>query len=190
MTIQDLYTAYLAGKPLGTITSRAARQLLDLARNAILTKGKEPKFSTAPGTAESEKQSLLAAGDQLRQLGIADQGAIYASAVKDSLGGRTLEECEQLLADFLATNAKYPTRPKPTPKPAAKSDQFTAVQEQFAKARQLTAAENARRTPAPRPTPAKSRTPLHDTYVSLKRTNPRAAADFWAKHKDGIHAEI
>jgi hypothetical protein len=166
MTITEIYQAFLAGSQLPALTSRTCRQLLDMARNAILTKGKEPKFTVSPGTATDEKQNLIAAGDQLRQLGIAAQGAIYAQAGTDPLAGK-LDEIERRAAKltaagdaspflnaYLESQGATPTRPAKAPapaaKPAAKRDLIADVQREFAKAKELTKAEDARRTPTPR----------------------------------------
>ena len=152
MTITEIYSAFIAGKSLPALTSRTCRQLLDLARNAILTKGKEPKFSVSPGTATDEKQNLIAAGDQLRQLGIASPDSIYAGPAPTVAGDPhwTVDRVEALLATTRATLAKAPTAAaKPAAKPAAKQDLIADVQREFAKAKELDRQENIKRTPAP-----------------------------------------
>jgi hypothetical protein len=181
MTPTELFNAFLLGKPLGTLTSRTCRQLLDLARNAILSKGREPRFSTAPPTVDAERQSLVSASDQLRELGLADQGAIYASAapVVGADPHWTPDRVEALLATTRATLAKAP---KPAPKPAAKQDLIADVEREFARAKELDRQANAKRTPSPRqapprPAPAQAAKPAPTPQPSPQtKTMPTPAA--------------
>jgi hypothetical protein len=142
-----------------------------LARDRILSLGRRPKFTTGPGTTAEEKSRLLAAHSQLQEVGAAaGSGAVYAMAGTDPLGGRTIEECENLLAEFRAHNAA-PRKREFRATPATEAD----LRRQFEIARQ------PRPTPAkPSPAPARPTAPAKSAnYGQLlppKKTGPPPSA--------------
>jgi hypothetical protein len=147
MNIQALFSLFLAGKTLPTLTSANCRALLDYCRSKLLGMGRTLKAAST-GTAAEAKQALLAAHRELQSAGLADGGQVYNSAAhQDPLGGRSIEECENLLADLRAHNAA-PRKREFRPTPATEAD----LRRQFALAKQ------------PRPTPTKpSPTPARPT---------------------------
>jgi hypothetical protein len=173
MTIPEIYQLWITGKSLPALTQRAAHGLLDMARNAVLTKGKAPKFSVAPACPTGEKRSLLAAGDQLRELGIAEEAAIYASAAP-SVGPDphwTVDRVGELLA------ATKKNRAVPTAKPAAGLVERT--QAEFARSKELGRQLDAQRTPkpitrVPTAAPAKSSTPARPTVATTAAPSAHA----------------
>jgi hypothetical protein len=174
MTIPEIYQLWLAGKSLPSLPQRAARGLLDMARNAILTKGVTPKFSVAPDCPTGEKRSLLAAGDQLRELGIAEEGAIYASAAPSAGTDPhwTVDRVSELLATVQKTRAGAATK-----KPAAGLIERT--QAEFARSKELGRQLDAQRTPRPithPTTPPKATTPKPMTATKAKTTTARPPA--------------
>ena len=97
MDIPALYSAFIAGRQLPNLGTRTARALLDMARSALLSRGKRLKPSSASDPA-SIKQELLQAHREL-----VGGEPVYNSAGPQET--RTIEEAEQCLAMLKAINA-------------------------------------------------------------------------------------
>jgi hypothetical protein len=178
MNISELYQKFTKGETLHTLGVRESRALLDYCRSKLLGMGRTLK-AAATGTTAEAKAALLEAHRELQRAGLADATQVYNSAAhQDPLGGRTVEECENLLADFRAHNAA-PKKREFRATPATEADlrrQFEiAKQPRPAPARVPTA------TPAkPSPAPARPAAPAKSTnYGQLlppKKTGPPPSA--------------
>jgi hypothetical protein len=145
MNISELYQKFTKGETLHTLGVRESRALLDYCRSKLLGMGRTLKAAST-GTAAEAKQALLEAHRELQSAGLADGGQVYNSAAhQDPLGGRTVEECENLLAEFRAHNA------------APKKREFRATPATEADLRrQFEIAKQNRPTPARVPSPAQA----------------------------------
>ena len=97
MDIPALYSAFIAGRQLPNLGTRTARALLDMARSALLSRGKRLKPSSASDPA-SIKQELLQAHREL----VGGEPVYNSAGPQDT---RTIEEAEQCLAMLKAINA-------------------------------------------------------------------------------------
>ena len=145
MNISELYQKFTKGETLHTLGVRESRALLDYCRSKLLGMGRTLK-AAATGTTAEAKAALLEAHRELQRAGLADATQVYNSAAhQDPLGGRTVEECENLLAEFRAHNA------------APKKREFRATPATEADLRrQFEIAKQNRPTPARVPSPAQA----------------------------------
>jgi len=105
MTTTELYTAFLAGREIPTLTQSAARSLLDYCRNVLLTVGKKLRPA---GTTTEIKARLLEAHEALT-----GGPQVYAHADNqphEVLGGHSFEEAEAILAQLKKHNASNKNR--------------------------------------------------------------------------------
>ena len=149
MNIIETYQKFIKGETLHTLGTREARSLLDLCRSKLLAAGRTLKAAST-GTAAEAKRALLSAHRELQSAGLADATQVYNSAAhQDPLGGRSIEECENLLAEFRAHNAA-PKKREFRATPATEAD----LRRQFELAKQN------------RPTPAKPSAPARPAVAT------------------------
>jgi hypothetical protein len=150
MQIQDLYLAFIAGRQLPNLGTRTARALLDMARSALLSRGKRLKPSTASDPA-SIKTELLQAHRAL----VGGEPVYNSAAPQETC---SIQEAEQCLAMLRANNAtKKPsnkitaasTRPSVRPATTATTRPTPARVQAPAPARPTPPAKAAVRPPAP-----------------------------------------
>ena len=97
MQIQDLYSAFIAGRQLPNLGTRTARALLDMARSALLRRGKRLKPSTATPP-DTIKEELLEAHRAL----VGGEPVYNSAAPQETC---SIQEAEQCLAMLRANNA-------------------------------------------------------------------------------------
>ena len=159
MDIPALYSAFIAGRQLPNLGTRTARALLDMARSALLSRGKRLKPSSASDPA-SIKQELLQAHREL-----VGGDPVYNSAGPQDT--RTIEEAEQCLAMLKAINA--------TPRKSSNRITATATRPpvKATATKPMTATKTKATARVPQPPPAKE---SNDAYLARRVAEQQSAA--------------